>query len=252
MESFPITKDEIPTITNGHQRMLDLPFTSREFHLALKDLGNNKSPGSDGITKEFYLKFWDLLSEPFFNSISHSIKTGTLSPEQRSGIITLIPKKGGDRLDLGNWHPITLLNNDFKIYSKALSKRIQPYMKDIISEDQTCFIRGRTIGTNILNTQTIIQHSEITGDPGFLVAVDYAKAFDSIRWELIFKALELYGFGTFTLNAIKVLFSRNQNHNLQQRFLLGLFLSEPGDKARLLFITFLICNSCGTNGHHAA
>lgn len=122
IDSLPISEGEVPTLTDDHKRMLELPFTPREFYLALKDLGNNKSLGSDGITKEFYLKFWDLLGEAYFNSISHSISTGSHSPEQRSGIITLIPKKGGDRLELGNWRPITLLNNDFKIYSKPPSK----------------------------------------------------------------------------------------------------------------------------------
>lgn len=164
IDTIPLTENDVPKISDNHRQMLELPFSPREFHLALKDLGTNKSPGSDGITREFYIKFWHLLADPFFDSISYSLATGTLSNEQRSGIITLIPKKGGDRLDLGNWRPITLLNNDFKIYSKALSKHIQPCMKDIISEDQTGFIRGRTIGTNIINTQTTIEHSTITGN----------------------------------------------------------------------------------------
>lgn len=142
--------------------ILDLPFKPREFYTALKDLSHNKSPGSDGITAEFYIKFWDLLDESFFNSMSYSIDNGLLSQEQRTGLITLIPKKSLDRLQLSNWRTITLLNNDFKIYSKALAKRIQMCIGEIISEDQTGFIKRRTICNNLVNIQHIIQRSSIS------------------------------------------------------------------------------------------
>lgn len=206
IDTLPLTEEDVPKISKDRQKMLELPFSTREFRSALNELGRNKSPGSDGITVEFYLKFWNILGTPFFESILHSIQNGTLSNEQKTGIITLIPKKGGDLLELGNWRPITLLNTDFKIFSKALSKRIQPCMKEIINENQTGFIRGRTIGTNIINTQTILDHSATKGTQGFLLAVDYAKAFDSIRWKLLYKALDLFGFGESIIHTIKILF----------------------------------------------
>lgn len=228
LDTLPITDEDVPKLSEGHKKMLDLPFSPREFYSALKDLGRNKLPGSDGITREFYLKFWHILGDPFFESMSYSIANGTLSNEQRSGIISLIPKRGGDRLQLGNWRPITLLNNDFKIFSKALSKRIQPYMKDIINDNQTGFIRGRTIGTNIINTQTVIDHADVTGHSGFLLAVDYAKAFDSIRWSLLYKALELFGFGEFCINAIKLLFKDVKTTIYNNGFSSGYFFPNRG------------------------
>ena len=32
-------------------------------------MGNNKSPVNDGITIEFYIKFWDIVKEPLCASI---------------------------------------------------------------------------------------------------------------------------------------------------------------------------------------
>lgn len=228
LDTLPLTEEDFPKISSERKKMLELPFSPREFYSALKDLGRNKSPGTDGITREFYLKFWHLLADPFFNSITFSLANGLLSNEQRAGIITLIPKKDGDRLELGNWRPITLLNNDFKIFSKALSKRIQPCMNKIISEDQTGFIRGRTIGTNIMNTQTIIEHSEISSNSGFLLAVDYAKAFDSIRWSLLYKALESFGFGEFIIKSIKLLFQDIKTSITNNGFSSGYFHPTRG------------------------
>ena len=39
---------------------------------ALKSFSNNKSPGNDGLTKEFYEAFWIDLKKPFMNSVSQT------------------------------------------------------------------------------------------------------------------------------------------------------------------------------------
>lgn len=207
LEDLPLQKDDIPQVSEAHRAIANLPFTPRDFHIALKQLNKNKSPGSDGLTPELYLAFWDILQDHFFQSISFSLDTGLLPQEQRVGIITLVPKKADDRTKLSNWRPITLLNTDFKIFSKALSNKIQPCIKDVIAEDQTGFIKGRSIATNIMNIQSVIDHTNIANSHGILVAVDYAKAFDTIRWSLIDKALELFGFGETITLAVKTLFA---------------------------------------------
>ena len=42
-------------------------------------MDNDKSPGNDGITKELYIKFWEVVKEPFFASIQKSFIIGELS-----------------------------------------------------------------------------------------------------------------------------------------------------------------------------
>ena len=53
---------------------------------------NDKSPGNDGLTKEFYKTFWDELKEIFVNSIRKAKETRLLSTSQRQAI-WLIEKK---------------------------------------------------------------------------------------------------------------------------------------------------------------
>ena len=45
----------------------------------LKKMPNNKSPGNDGITKEFYETFWDDLKTPLLLSVNQAFKVGELS-----------------------------------------------------------------------------------------------------------------------------------------------------------------------------
>jgi hypothetical protein len=76
---------------------------------------NNKSPGSDGLTTEFFKIFWNDIKIFYLDSINLSYETGQLTELQKQGVITLMPKKDKILSDLNNWRPITLLNIDYKI-----------------------------------------------------------------------------------------------------------------------------------------
>lgn len=206
IHEFPISQEDIPQVSEAHRYMNNTPFTHRDFHQALKELNTNKSPGTDGLTPKFYLAFWDLLQFQFYDSIIFSMEQGSLSQEQRAGIITLIPKKDQDRLLLNNWRPITLLNADTKIFSKAVANRLQSCIQDVVDPDQTGFIRGRTIGTNLTNIQMVIDHTKVSSSKGIIAAVDYRKAFDTIRWDLIHHAISVFGFGEYISTAVRLLF----------------------------------------------
>ena len=66
-----------------------------------------------------------------------------MSISQRRGTITLVPKEDSNLLHLTNWRPITLLNLDYKIASKAIAKRFKRVLKRLINTDQTGFIKDR-------------------------------------------------------------------------------------------------------------
>ena len=72
---------------------------------ALKSFNNNKSPGNDGLTKEFYEAFWCELKEPFMNSISQTKIGKKLITSQRQDVIKLIEKKDKDKRFVKNWRP---------------------------------------------------------------------------------------------------------------------------------------------------
>lgn len=228
LDDLDINGDDIPTISDLSRDYINRPFTEDKFHSALKKLNHNKAPGSDGITPEFYCTFWEALKNPFMDSFNYSLLQGKFSEEQRVGIITLIPKKGLDRQIVSNWRPITLLNLDFKIVSKALAIRLQSCIKEVVSEDQTGFIRGRSILTNLLNIQSLIEKSDVENQPGYLLAVDFQKAFDTVRWELIFRALELFGFGEFVLEVVKMLFTDIKTCIYNAGFSSGFFFPSRG------------------------
>ena len=52
--------------------------TNQEFK-ALNTFENNKSPGNDGLTAEFYQKFWSILGNLLIGSLNTAYKQGKLS-----------------------------------------------------------------------------------------------------------------------------------------------------------------------------
>jgi hypothetical protein len=172
----------------------------------LKDLKNSKSPGTDGLTAEFYKFFWIDIKLYLVQSIQYSLANGDLSIEQKRGIITLIPKKDKNRLYLKNWRPITLLNVDYKVISKVLSNRLCKVLPFIIDEDQTGYIKGRFIGFNIRKIEDAIIYTEMNNLPGILLNIDFEKAFDSINWKFIDRCLESFNFGEKFRNYVKTMY----------------------------------------------
>ena len=78
----------------------------------------DKIPGNDGITKEFYLAFFDILGPKLLMGYNHAFSQGALCTSQKQAVVTLIEKKGRDKRYIRNWRPISLLNVDAKIISK--------------------------------------------------------------------------------------------------------------------------------------
>ena len=58
---------------------------------------NDKSPGNDGITKEFYEFFWDDIKNSLSDSIKKPFISGELSSSQNQAVIKLIENKDRDK-----------------------------------------------------------------------------------------------------------------------------------------------------------
>ena len=82
---------------------------------------NDKSPGNDGLTKEFYNTFWTEIKTPLLSSVTFAKVTNQLSISQKQAIIKLTVKKDRDKRYIKNWRPISPLNIDTKLISKTLA-----------------------------------------------------------------------------------------------------------------------------------
>jgi len=183
---------------------LDRPLTLQELSSALKSMQNNKSPGLDGLTVEFYKAFWPTLGPMLLHVAQEAFIKGELPRTMTRGAVSLLHKKG-DRRNLTNWRPISLLQIDQKLISKALASRLSPILSRFLSPDQT-MRKGGWIMDAILDVQAYYDWSSKTDDPSGVLFLDFTKAFDRVNHDFMHRVLEHYGFGPNFKRWVRILY----------------------------------------------
>ena len=80
-------------------------------------------------------------------------------------------KKGKDRLFIKNWRPISLINFYVKIASKAIARRLEQNLPDLIHLNQNGFIRGRSIQDGVRTIEGILEFAQFADRSGILLAI---------------------------------------------------------------------------------
>lgn len=201
--------------------LCDGKVTLAEGSTALKESQNDRSPGTDGLTYEYYKAFWHLVGKDLIDVHNENFERNKMSNSQNLGLLTLLFKKG-DRALLSNWRPISLLNTDYKILAKILSMRLTKVLGKLIAEDQTCGVPGRTILNNTFILRDLIILCKEKNIPAAIISVDQMKAFDRVNWSFIWKTLAKFGFGQNFIKWVKLLYS-----DAQSIVKVNGFLSDP-------------------------
>nr|GEW34398.1 putative RNA-directed DNA polymerase, eukaryota, reverse transcriptase zinc-binding domain protein [Tanacetum cinerariifolium] len=150
-----------PKKLNAKQRdFLDGWVSREEIRKVVWDCRVNKSPGPDGFTFEFF---------------------------------PLIPKVQ-DAKFCSDYRPITLIGNMYKVISKFLANRIAGVISELVSDVQSAFVAQRQIldGHFILNE--ILAWCKKLKKQAMIFKVDFAMAYDSIRWDFLDDTLHSFGF----------------------------------------------------------
>ena len=115
-----------------------------------------------------------------------------------------------DKRFIQNWRPISLLNVDLKITSKPPSEKLKKVLPDLISSQQTAYVKNRHIGESGRLISDIIEIAKIKRIEGFLATMDIEKAFYSLDHKFLIYALEQYGFGKNFISWVKVLLTNQE------------------------------------------
>ena len=134
-------------------------------------------------------------------------RDGDLHDSMKASVTRLIYKKKGDIKDLKNWRPISLLNVDYKICSKAIALRLSKVLHNLVDPDQTCSVPGRSISANLTLLRDLLDYIERTNETGILVSLDQEKAFDRVYRTFLLNLLSHFGFGPDFLKWIRTFYS---------------------------------------------
>ena len=193
-------------------RCLVQPFTLEEIWDAVNSFKNNKSPGPDGMSAEFYKETFDVIKHELRCVLNMFLNRCRIPAKCKAGLMTLVPKKEPDN-EVENRRPITLLNTDYKIFTKIIITRLNPILEKIIHSSQYA-----QPGKDIQEMNTVIRDlfndMEMSCSDSFFVSVDFRKAYDSVNHDFLFRVLEQYGFPVGFINIVKEIFRDVGSHIL--------------------------------------
>ena len=123
-----------------------------EIRSAVWDCGDNKSPGPDGFTFEFFKKYWKFIGPDFCEAVEHFFKYGSFSKGCNSSFIALIPNVM-DAKFVNDYRTISLIGSVYKVVTKILANRFAMVIAGLVSDTQSAFVADRQIldGSFILN-----------------------------------------------------------------------------------------------------
>lgn len=211
------------SLTAIDKTSLTKPITNDELETVLRQCAKKKSPGSDGLTYEFYIAYKDCVKTEMLKLFNMYLVEGVPPPAAFSeGIISLIPKKG-DPTEIYNRRPISMLNCDYKIFSKILMNRLQLVMEKLLGPGQVACDPEKSCITNLKLLRNVIIRSQQTRRlKGLLMSLDLEKAFDQVNHDFLWILLDKYNFPTAFIKCIQ-----NMYNAASSRILFNGFLTSP-------------------------
>jgi Reverse transcriptase (RNA-dependent DNA polymerase) len=162
--------------------------------------------------------------------------------------------KKKDITKIENYHPITLLNTDHKLLTKALSFQLINHIKTMVHPDQAGFIPGRSIFNHIRLTKIMIKYAEQMETNGAIIALNQEKAYNKINHLYLWKTLEAFNLPPVFHDTVRTLYENASttvmiNRELSSRYNITHGVCQGDPLSCFLFtlaiepMACLLCNS---------
>ncbi|KAK1693865.1 hypothetical protein QYE76_010562 [Lolium multiflorum] len=184
-------------------------FSETELEAIVKEMKTDTAPGPDGFPVAFFKKLWPQVKLGILHMLNDFVLGRIDIARLNFGIISLIPKvPGADQIT--QFRPISLISVIFKIIYKAYASRLDPIANQILSPNQTAFIKGRNILDGPLALMETIHDLRKRKHNGVLLKLDFEKAYDRVNWDFLGEVLRCKGFDEGYIHRITQLVSGGQ------------------------------------------
>lgn len=157
------------------------------------------SIGDDGIPGFLLHDCANILVVPLGILFNLILKTSIFPCKLKVGKVRPIFKTG-DRSNITNYRPITILSSLSKVFETILYEYVYSYVENLISEHQHGFVNGRSTVTNLTTLSHFVAVALDSNTQVDVVYTDFSKAFDRIDHNILLDKLRSLGFSVSLVN----------------------------------------------------
>ncbi|CAH0717940.1 unnamed protein product, partial [Brenthis ino] len=206
--------------SNTTEDEIDLADTSNiptilqaEVEKAIDTQKADKTPGPDGISNEILRQGKEVLTPVLTDMFNNIISTEIIPQQWTESNIILLYKKG-DKHEIGNYRPISLMSNIYKIFAKIILKRIERTLDEHQPIEQAGFRKDYSVTDHVHVVRQVIEKYSEYQLTYYISFIDYSKAFDSLLHKNIWEALVEQGIELKYIRLIKNVY-RNSTARIQ-------------------------------------
>ncbi|CAK8535453.1 unnamed protein product [Lathyrus sativus] len=198
---------------NMEQReYLSKNITEEDITKALKGIGDLKAPGLDGYGARFFKASWATIKKDVIAAVNEYFETGRMYKPFNNAIVFLIPKSN-KTCEIKDYRPIAVCTTFYKIISKILIDRLGTVLPNVVSHNQTAFVKGQNIHNHImLATKLLKGYTRKADTPRIMMQIDLQKAYDMVSWQALESIMKEMGiprkFIQWTMLGITTVFYR--------------------------------------------
>ena len=178
-----------------------------EVKSAVKQSKKGKAPGPDNITIDLIDAAGDIINDKLATLFNECLIQSKVPEIWNEAIIILLHKKG-DKRNISNYRPISLLNNIYKLFTKIITNRITRTLDENQPREQAGFKRGFSTIDHLHAVNQLIEKCAEYKIPLVVGLVDYNKAFDSVKIPDVIEALQEQGVDPVYVNVLKHIYKQ--------------------------------------------
>uniref|UniRef100_A0A803P8A0 Reverse transcriptase domain-containing protein n=1 Tax=Cannabis sativa TaxID=3483 RepID=A0A803P8A0_CANSA len=181
-------------IAEPSARQLECPFEEDEVRNIVFSCEGSKAPGPDGFSLAVFQNNWEVIKNELMEVFRAFHSEGRIEGSINDTFICLIPKRLNS-CKVKDFRPISLITSVYKIIAKTLATRLRGVLGETISETQSAFVEGRQILDSVLLANEAVEDYRSRGKKGFVLKIDFEKAYDRVDWGFLDLVLRKKGFG---------------------------------------------------------
>ncbi len=183
------------------------------FHECIRSLGNDKSPGLDGVVNEILTMLPPIFSQTIHKLFTIMWATGYTPETWKTSETVLIDKEKGDETDITSLRPVGLADSLYKLWTRMVTNTLYEYaeangllISRLISTSQADFRKQKDTINQLQNIILALEDAKLFKQDMYVLIVDFTSAFNTTDHDRMLWIMYDLGFPTDAIEVVKNLY----------------------------------------------